>query len=159
MTHGTRFGLHEGPFSPARLIEPNTCPEQSKRRKTRKQDRSQKRRRRQEVSESVPRLCPTRRILSKGLPCRAVGNLQRNLIRLPSTFNTDLALFKNVPLGEKRTFQFRWETYNLFNRANFTDINGAMTFDANGVQTSTTFGTARASRTSRVMQASLRINF
>ncbi|HEY3139309.1 MAG TPA: carboxypeptidase regulatory-like domain-containing protein [Blastocatellia bacterium] len=88
-----------------------------------------------------------------------IGNLQRNLIRLPSTFNTDLAFFKNIPLGEKRTFQFRWETYNLFNRANFTDLNGAMTFDANGVQTSTTFGTARASRTARVMQASLRINF
>src|SRR5439155_16185410 len=101
-----------------------------------------------------------------------------NLIRLPAVFNTDLALFKNIRLGEKRTLQFRWETYNLFNRANFTDINGAMTFavdtttsrDANGNlvlgpnfgqinQTSTTFGTPRAARSPRVMQGSLRINF
>ena len=88
-----------------------------------------------------------------------IGSLQRNLIRLPGIFNTDLALFKNVPLGEKRSFQFRWETYNLFNRANFTDINGAMTFDANGLQTSTVFGTPRAARSPRVMQGSLRINF
>jgi len=89
----------------------------------------------------------------------SIGNLQRNLIRLPAVFNTDLAFFKNVPIGEKRTVQFRWETYNLFNRVNFTDINGAMTFDGNGVQTSTIFGTARAVRSPRVMQASLRINF
>jgi hypothetical protein len=89
----------------------------------------------------------------------SIGNLQRNLIRLPAVFNTDLALFKNIHLGEKRSIQFRWETYNLFNRANFTDINGAMTFDANGVQTNTVFGTPRAARSPRVMQGSLRINF
>ena len=89
----------------------------------------------------------------------AIGNLQRNLIRLPAIFNTDLAFFKNFPLGESRGIQLRWETYNLFNRANFTDINGAMTFDASGNQTNTTFGTPRATRSPRVMQASLRINF
>src|SRR5262249_218045 len=89
----------------------------------------------------------------------AIGNLQRNLIRLPAIFNTDLALVKNFPLGEKRKIQLRWETYNLFNRANFSDINGAMTFDATGAQTSTTFGTPRAARSPRVMQGSLRINF
>src|SRR5262249_10454371 len=89
----------------------------------------------------------------------SIGNLQRNLIRLPAIFNNDLALFKNFRLGEKRNIQFRCETYNLFNRANFMDINGAMTFDATGAQTSTTFGTPRAARSPRVMQGSLRINF
>ncbi len=88
-----------------------------------------------------------------------IGNLQRNIIRLPAIYNTDLAFFKNFPLGEKRSVQFRWETYNLFNRANFTDINGAMTFDATGKQTNTLFGTPRAARSPRVMQGSLRINF
>jgi hypothetical protein len=87
------------------------------------------------------------------------GNLQRNVIRLPSIFNSDVAFFKNFHLGEKREIQLRWETYNVFNRANFTDINGAMTFDAAGNQTSNTFGTPRATRSPRVMQASLRINF
>lgn len=119
----------------------------------------------------------------------SIGNLQRNVIRLPVIFNTDVALFKNFKLGEKREIQLRWETYNLFNRANFTDINGAMTFAINTttaaasggkcpagyslltptvcggpnfgklLQTSSTFGTPRATRAPRVMQASIRINF
>src|SRR5215831_1323607 len=89
----------------------------------------------------------------------AIGYLPRNVIRLPAIFNTDLALFKNFHFGEKRNLQFRWETYNLFNRSNFTDINGAMTFDANGVQTNTSFGTPRAARSPRVMQGSLRFSF
>lgn len=89
----------------------------------------------------------------------SIGNLQRNLIRLPNIFNSDVALFKSFRWGEKRAIQFRWEMYNVFNRANFTDINGAMTFDAAGNQTSTTFGTPRAARAPRVMQAALRINF
>jgi hypothetical protein len=125
-----------------------------------------------------------------------IGNLQRNLLRLPAILNTDLAFFKNVPLGEKRSIQLRWEMYNLFNRANFSDINGALTWapDANVVarpasgncpagtvlgyaaigtnparctsttlgqvnQTNDAFGTPRAARAPRVMQASIRINF
>jgi hypothetical protein len=89
----------------------------------------------------------------------SIGNLQRNLIRLPAIFNTDIAFFKNIHMGEKRQIQLRWETYNLFNRANFSDINGAMSFDATGAQTSTTFGTPRTARSPRVMQASIRLNF
>jgi len=89
----------------------------------------------------------------------SIGGLQRNLIRLPNIYNTDVALFKNFRWGENRGLQFRWETYNLFNHTNYTDINGAMSFDANGVQTNTTFGTARAARSPRVMQVSLRLNF
>ncbi len=119
----------------------------------------------------------------------SIGNLQRNLLRLPATFNTDVALFKNIRLGEKREIQLRWETYNLFNRTNFSDINGAMTFapnlgttaPTNGAcpagfvlgysslctstalgqvsQTNTAFGTPRTARSPRVMQASIRINF
>jgi hypothetical protein len=88
-----------------------------------------------------------------------IGNLQRNLIRLPSSFNTDLAFFKNIAVGEKRNVQFRWETYNLFNRVNFRDIDGAMTFDATGKQTNTRFGAPISARSPRVMQGSLRVNF
>jgi len=108
--------------------------------------------------DGSPYLIDTSCFAKPGTP-GAIGNLQRNLIRLPAMFNTDLAFFKNIPLGEKRAIQLRWETYNLFNHTNYTDINGAMTFDATGKQTSTTFGTARTARSPRVMQASLRINF
>lgn len=101
-----------------------------------------------------------------------IGNLGRNVIRLPYTFNNDLAFFKNFRWGEKRGFQFRWEIYNLFNRANFKDINGVMTFalapvkDSAGnitgavvSQTNNAFGTPNSARSPRVMQASLRLNF
>jgi len=88
-----------------------------------------------------------------------IGNLPRNLIRLPSTFNTDLAFFKNVKVGEKHSFQFRWETYNIFNRTNVTDIDGLMTFDATGKQTNTRFGAPIGARSPRVMQGSLRFTF
>jgi hypothetical protein len=71
-----------------------------------------------------------------------IGNLPRNQVRLPAIFNTDVALFKNFKLGEKREIQLRWETYNLFNRANFSDINGAMTFAPNGSVTPLTAGGA-----------------
>ena len=119
----------------------------------------------------------------------SIGDLQRNLVRLPSVFNTDIAVFKNFRFGEKRGIQLRWETYNLFNKANFGDINGAMTFAIDATtaaatagacpsgytpltptvcggpnfgqlrQTSTIFGTPRTARAPRVMQASIRINF
>lgn len=69
-----------------------------------------------------------------------IGNLQRNLLRLPAIFNTDIALFKNFKIGEKREIQLRWETYNLFNRANFGDINGAMTFAPSGTVTALAAG-------------------
>jgi hypothetical protein len=88
-----------------------------------------------------------------------IGNLSRNPVRLPSIFNSDLAFFKNISIGEKRGVQLRWEMYNIFNHANFRDVNAAMTFDATGKQTNAAFGTVSSARTPRVMQASLRINF
>ena len=61
----------------------------------------------------------------------SIGSLQRNYLRLPSIFNNDIAFFKNIRLGERREIQLRWEIYNVFNHANFSDINGAMTFAPN----------------------------
>jgi hypothetical protein len=109
-----------------------------------------------------------------------IGNLGRNIVRLPSTFNSDLALFKSFSLGEKRRIQFRWETYNLFNQTNFRDIDGAMTFSCVAApagttapapaptcttalpilrQTNTQFGAPTSARFPRVMQGSLRFSF
>lgn len=119
----------------------------------------------------------------------SIGNLPRNVIRLPSIFNNDIAVFKNLPIGEKRELQFRWEIYNVFNHVNFSDINGAMNFAINATtaaatggtcppgytlltatvcggpdfgklqQTTANFGTPRTARAARVMQGSIRINF
>jgi hypothetical protein len=108
-----------------------------------------------------------------------IGNMPRNPVRIPSVLNTDLAFFKNIRLGERREIQLRWETYNLFNRANFDDIDGTLTYGliqnnpdptkactvagnvctASVQMTRNSFGTPSTARTPRVMQASIRINF
>ena len=108
-----------------------------------------------------------------------IGNQPRNPVRIPSIFNNDIAFFKNFKLSEKREVQFRWEIFNVFNRANFDDIDGSMAFGLVQVnpnpgqsctaagntctavikQTRSSFGTPTTARTPRVMQASLRINF
>lgn len=88
-----------------------------------------------------------------------IGNTPRNSLRMPSIFNNDLAFFKNIPVGEKRAFQLRWEIYNIFNHTNFRDIDAGLVFDVNGKQTNTRFGAPISARTARVMQASIRFNF
>ena len=107
-----------------------------------------------------------------------IGNAPRNNLRLPSIFNNDLAFFKNVPIGEKREIQLRWEIYNIFNHTNYRDIDGNIAFglvqvkpNANDPcsatnictaavrQTRSSFGTPTAARAPRIMQASIRINF
>jgi hypothetical protein len=125
--------------------------------------------------------------LAKPFAAGQIGNLPRNSVRLPSIFNSDVALFKNIPIGEKdRQIQLRWEIFNVFNRANFTNADLAMTYGlvvvnpaaattpAGGTvpacsltnvcttsfqQTNTRFGAVTSARTPRVMQASIRFTF
>ena len=106
-----------------------------------------------------------------------IGNMGRNLGRRPSIFNNDLAFFKNIRWGERRQVQLRWEIYNIFNHANFSDIDGSMEFTmvqinpgggacnltnvcrAEYQQTDQLFGAVTNARAPRVMQGSIRINF
>jgi hypothetical protein len=69
-----------------------------------------------------------------------IGNLTRNFVRRPSTFNNDIALFKNIKLGERREIQLRWEVYNIFNHTNFSDIFSSMTFTPDGTVTALATG-------------------
>jgi len=87
------------------------------------------------------------------------GNTGRNTLRLPGIITSDLSLAKTIRLGEKGTFQFRWEAFNLFNHTNIKTIGTSLTFDANGVETDKTFGRPTAVLSPRVMQGSLRISF
>lgn len=109
-----------------------------------------------------------------------IGNVPRNSVRIPALFNSDLAFFKNIRMGEHRGIQLRWEMYNIFNRANFEDFDGSLTFGVVQVnpggssvactaagntctavvkQTRNSFGTPTTARQPRVMQGSIRINF
>jgi hypothetical protein len=89
-----------------------------------------------------------------------MGNMPRNVLRLPGIIASDLALTKSVRLHERGILQFRWEAYNLFNHTNFKSIDTVMTFDASGgLSPSSTFGTPTAALSPRVMQGSLRVSF
>lgn len=88
-----------------------------------------------------------------------IGNTPRNSLRMPSTFNNDVAFFKNIPMGESRELQLRWEIYNVFNHTNFRDIDAGLVFNAAGAQTNTRFGAPIAARTPRIMQAAIRFSF
>jgi len=53
-------------------------------------------------------------------PCLGCnGNLGRNTFEGPGHIVFDWSLFKNTKIRENMTFQFRFEVFNVFNRANF----------------------------------------
>ncbi len=53
-------------------------------------------------------------------PCPGtVGNSRRNQLIGPGLSQWDVSLIKNTKLTEKVTLEFRWEVYNVLNRANF----------------------------------------
>ncbi|HYI95974.1 MAG TPA: carboxypeptidase regulatory-like domain-containing protein [Bryobacteraceae bacterium] len=47
------------------------------------------------------------------------GTSGRNILRNPGMWNTDLSLFKNIPIGERFNAQFRAEFFNLPNTSHF----------------------------------------
>jgi Carboxypeptidase regulatory-like domain len=52
------------------------------------------------------------------------GNERYNAFRNPAFVQTDMTLYKNTHINERLVFQFRFEFYNLFNHANFQNVQG-----------------------------------
>ena len=52
------------------------------------------------------------------------GNERSGAFRNPAFIQTDMTLYKNTHISERLVFQFRFEFYNLFNHANFQNIQG-----------------------------------
>jgi len=69
-----------------------------------------------------------------------LGDSGRNQLRLANFANVDLGVYKDTRVREKVTIQFRWETYNLFNRANFSGFVNTLTSPDFGTYTSTATG-------------------
>jgi hypothetical protein len=84
-------------------------------------------------------------------PVNRFGNLGRNAITGPRFNNTDLALSRNVALGENARVQFRTEVFDLFNHANFGQPGNLVGSPNFGRITSTRFPTGE-SGSSRQMQ-------
>ena len=54
------------------------------------------------------------------------GDNGRNTIYLPGRSNFDFGAFKRFAIGEKAAFEFRWETFNLFNHTQYNALNTSM---------------------------------
>jgi hypothetical protein len=52
------------------------------------------------------------------------GNERVGAFRNPAFIQTDMTLYKNTHINERLVFQIRFEFYNLFNHANFQNIQG-----------------------------------
>ena len=93
------------------------------------------------------------------------GNAPKVNYYLPGDTNFDTALFKNIPIENKLVVQFRLETYNTFNHAEFNSLNNTATFATAATPTSTpqqsdpTFGRMNGTLNPRYLQLALRVNF
>jgi carboxypeptidase family protein/TonB-dependent receptor-like protein len=87
-------------------------------------------------------------------PLGTPGNVARRFFSGPGQVNFDMALLKNLPLHESKSVQFRLETFNLFNHAQFF---GPSTVDGN--LQSSTFGQAVSAAAPRLVQLALKFSF
>jgi hypothetical protein len=79
--------------------------------------------------------------------------------RGPGINNWNFTFIKNIRVKEKVDLQFRWEMYNAFNHTQFNGVNATAIFNAQGVQTSSTFGQLNGADTPRLQQMTLRLSF
>lgn len=84
------------------------------------------------------------------------GNLGRGALHGPSLSQFDLTLHKKVKLNERINTEFRFEVYNLFNRANFANpavrLNNAVGTGANQLQPGQAYTPAAAGSFGTVLQ-------
>ncbi len=82
------------------------------------------------------------------------GNAARRMFYGPGICNFDIALAKAIPLSESRRLQFRLESFNTFNHAQFFGPGSV-----EGEITSSAFGQVVSATAPRLVQASARIVF
>jgi hypothetical protein len=68
----------------------------------------------------------------------AYGNAGRNLLHGPGAETVNFSVFKNFPIKERLKFQFRFETFGLFNHTNFGNPSGTFNTGSFGNITSAT---------------------
>jgi len=91
-------------------------------------------------------------------PCVACdGNLGRNTFLGPGQWTTDESLFKNIKASERFSFQFRFEIFNAFNRANFKLPSSATGANFANRITSTNFGQSAGTFQPRLLQFGLKL--
>src|SRR5262249_26716433 len=82
------------------------------------------------------------------------GDVGRNTLVGPRWFDSDLSVFKTIPIKEQIHAQFRAEFYNVFNHANLGNPNGCVDCSGGGEITN-----LAPNATMRRMQFALRLEF
>jgi hypothetical protein len=100
---------------------------------------------------------PAAFVLPTGL---TFGNVGRNTIYQPGRLNFDFGTFKRFPIRENMGFEFRWETFNLFNHTQYNGLNNSIdTNDPGASADSSGFLHASGAHAPRRMQLGLRFYF
>jgi hypothetical protein len=81
-----------------------------------------------------------------------IGNAPRSICCSPGINNFDIGLYKATPLSEKLKLEFRTEIYNLFNHAQFYNVDG-------NISDGSTFGLAQKVRDPRLVQFAIKLVF
>jgi hypothetical protein len=87
-------------------------------------------------------------------PLGTPGNSARRLFYGPGVENFDIALAKTTRIAESKTLEFRLETFNTFNHAQFfgpSSVNGEITSDA--------FGQVVGAASPRLVQVAMKLAF
>jgi len=79
------------------------------------------------------------------------GNAGKGILEGPGTFQTDIGIRRGFPIKEGKNLTFRWEMFNAFNHANFSNPNASIG--------SASAGVISATGNPRSMQAALKLIF
>ena len=88
-----------------------------------------------------------------------LGNLGKNTITGPGTNDWDLSVYRRFRFTERLTGQFRVETYNTFNHAQFNGVNSTAQFNTLGQQANAAFLLPNSARPPRRVQLAFRLIF
>ena len=81
----------------------------------------------------------------------AYGNAGRNILFGPGSQTVNFSVFKNFPIMERLKFQFRFETFGLFNRTNFGNPSATIN--------TSSFGNITGASGSRTIQLGAKLMF
>ena len=89
------------------------------------------------------------------------GNESRNAVLGPGFNTTDMSLFKTLALNEHDKFEFRFEVFNVFNEAHFSNPSGTFGSTVGLRAHRHTFGqiTSTIGNDSRVVQMAVKLSF
>jgi hypothetical protein len=89
------------------------------------------------------------------------GDLARNQVTGPAFRDMDLSLFKNFPIKDRVTGQFRAEAFNLTNTPQFTNPNGSLDSAITAGTNNGAFGQINSTRaySERQLELAFRVNF